>query len=212
MTLSTHQGQPLLSAGAENQDVISIVILLHGRGARAESMLSLANALQIKGARFLIPQAASNRWYPQTAFGPLETNEPDLSSALMVIRDLINKAHSDGFSDQQIYLGGFSQGACLAAEYAFRYPARYGGLFVYSGALIGPPGIPRELKGSYNNMPVFIGGSDIDPWVPYKLLETTAAAFDQMGADVNFSTYPGLGHTINADEINQVREMLQKNK
>ena len=185
-----------------------IVILLHGRGSSAEAMLPIAEALSVEGARFTIPQAALNRWYPQTAFGPLEANEPDLSSALANIDTLLSEAHANGFSDQQIVFGGFSQGACLASEYVARNAKKYAGLFVLSGALIGPKGTPRNYPGSFDNMPVFIGGSDVDPWVSHDLISDTASVFQKMGADVDFRTYPGMAHTVNQDEIDSVQAML----
>jgi predicted esterase len=204
-----HQGQPVITFGAENQDARLAVILLHGRGSNAESMLPLAESLRMEGVRFLIPQAAHNRWYPHTAFGPFELNEPDLSSAMGLIDALVQQQLRDGLSNQQIVLGGFSQGACLASEYFVRNADGYGALFVLSGALIGPPGTPREYSGSFNRMPVFIGGSDIDPWIPYALLGETARVFERMGADVDYRTYPGMAHTVNQDEIDRVRAILE---
>lgn len=208
MSTNIHHGQPTINFGDETHDENLIVILLHGRGSNAEAMLPLAQVLNIEGVKFIIPQAGLNRWYPQSAFEPLETNEPDLSSALAIIDTLVKESHEKGFSDQQIVFGGFSQGGCLAAEYVARNPMRYAGLFIFSGALIGPRGIPRNYQGSFDNMPVFIGGSDIDPWVSYDLLKDTASVFNEMGADVDFRTYPGMAHTINQDEIDAVRAML----
>jgi predicted esterase len=210
MNENIHQGQRVIKMGAKIDDAKLIVILLHGRGATAESMLPIAEALQMDGIRFMVPQAALNRWYPNTAFGPLETNEPDLSSALGVVDSLVKEAHENGFSDQQIVFGGFSQGACLAAEYLARNARKYAGLFVFSGALIGPKGMPRNYPGSFDGMPVFIGGSDVDPWVAHDLLSETATVFEKMGADVDFRTYPGMGHTVNQDEIDRVRALLLK--
>lgn len=208
MTADIHHGQPVINFGAEINNANLIVILLHGRGSSAETMLPIAEALSVEGARFTIPQAALNRWYPQTAFGPLEANEPDLSSALANIDALLNEARVKGFSDQQIAFGGFSQGACLASEYVARNAKKYAGLFVLSGALIGPPGMPRNYPGSFDNMPVFIGGSDVDPWVSHDLISDTASVFQKMGADVDFRTYPGMAHTVNQDEIDSVQAML----
>lgn len=208
MTENIHQGQPLIDYGAEIEEANRFVILLHGRGATADSMLPIAEALNLDGSRFVIPQAGLNRWYPQTAFGPLEANEPDLSSALATISNLVETARSNGLTDQQIAFGGFSQGACLACEYVARNAKKYAGLFIFSGALIGPQATPRNYPGSFEDMPVFIGGSDVDPWVSHDLLTDTAAVFERMGARVDFRTYPGMGHTINQDEIERVRTML----
>ena len=211
MTPDIHQGQPVITIEAEDDQTNLVIILLHGRGSTAEAMLAIADALSIRGVGFRIPQAALNRWYPQSAFDPLEVNEPDLSSALAFIDRLVENTHEEGFSDQQIVFGGFSQGACLASEYVARKPRRYGGLFVFSGALIGPPGMPRNHPGSFEAMPVFIGGSDVDPWVSHDLIRDTASVFKKMGAKVDFRTYPGMAHTINQDEIDAVRAMLAMN-
>jgi predicted esterase len=212
MNENIHQGQPVIKMGAKIDDAKLIVILLHGRGATAESLSPIAQALQMDGISFMVPQAGLNRWYPNTAFGPLEANEPDLSSALEKVDTLVKEAHQMGFSDRQIAFGGFSQGACLAAEYVARNAKRYAGLFIFSGALIGPKGMPRNYPGSFDEMPVFIGGSDVDPWVAYDFLSQTATVFEKMGADVDFRTYPGMGHTVNQDEIDRVRAMLLKAK
>jgi len=203
-----HQGQRVVTFGAGLTDADLVVILLHGRGASAEGLLPLAQALQMERTAFLMPQAALNRWYPNSAFGPIESNEPDLSSALATIDLLIEQVEQQGLSSQQIVLGGFSQGACLAAEYSARNAKPYAGLFVYSGALIGPRGTKRSYSGSFEDMPVFIGGSDVDPWVAQDLMSESARVFEQMGARVDFQTYPGMAHTVNQDEIDRVRSML----
>lgn len=208
MADNIHQAQPVIRFGEDLENAKLIAILLHGRGATAESMLPLAEALQMDGIRFLLPQAALNRWYPNTAFSPLEANEPDLSSALEKVDTLVKEAQQKGFSDRQIVFGGFSQGACLAAEYVARHARRYAGLFVFSGALIGPPGMPRHSEGFLDGMPVFIGGSDVDSWVAHSFLSETAQLFARIGAEVDFRTYAGMGHTVNQDEIESVRAML----
>lgn len=212
MAANIHQGQPVINFGAALVDAELVVILLHGRGATAESMLPIAEALLVEGVSFLVPQAALNRWYPNTAFGPLEANEPDLSSALEIVDSLVKEAREKGFSDQQITFGGFSQGACLAAEYVARNARKYAGLFVFSGALIGPKGMPRNYPGSLGRMPVYIGGSDVDPWVSHDLLSDTASVFEKMSASVDFHIYPGMGHTVNQDEIDSVRALLANAK
>lgn len=208
MVKGIHQGLPTLRSGAGLADAQRIVILLHGRGASAESMLGLVEALPGDGTHYLIPQAAENRWYPQTAFGPLQPNEPDLSSALKVIDDLIQEMEKGGFPKNRIVLGGFSQGACLAAEYVVRNPARFGGLFVLSGALIGPPEEKRNPSGDLQGTPVFIGGSDVDPWVKKDLILEAERVLSALGASVELKIYPGMGHVINEDELIHVRELL----
>lgn len=203
-----HQGQPVLILGDSSPTASRAVILLHGRGATADSMRALSEAIGVDGTRHYIPQAASNRWYPQTAFGPTAVNEPDLSSALNIVGELYDTALQDGFERGKIFLGGFSQGACLAAEYLVRNPDQIGGLFILSGALIGPPDQPRNPVGDLRGTPVFIGGSDVDPWVEEPLFHQAARVFSGLGAQVDLKIYPGMGHTINADEITRIRGLL----
>jgi predicted esterase len=195
--------------GTDLGDAKVVVILLHGRGADAYSMVPLTRQLEVQGVHFIIPQAAANHWYPQSAFGPIEDNEPDLSFALERIDTLMQQVVDAGFSKRQIVFGGFSQGACLTSEYVARNADRYAGLFVFSGALIGPPGTPHDYPGTLHGVSVFIGGSDVDPWIPYTALEETAAAFERMDARVDFRVYPGMAHTINQEEIDAVRSMLK---
>jgi predicted esterase len=208
MIENIHDGQPIHHLGVPFENAKLAVILLHGRGSNAESMIPLADSLNLEGISFIIPQAALNRWYPQTAFGPLEANEPDLSSAMHKVDTLVMEAQADGLSDEQIVFGGFSQGACLASEYVARNAKKYGGLFVLSGALIGPPGMPRKYTGTLDGMPVFIGGSDVDPWIKHEWMVEAASVLGNLGGDIDFRTYPGMAHTVNQDELGQVRAML----
>lgn len=208
MSQNIHNGENALRFGADPADAELAVILLHGRGATAGSMLPLVNALSLEKASFIIPQAGLNRWYPNSAFAPIETNQPDLNWALELVDSLVSVTKQDGFSDHQIALGGFSQGACLALEYAARNPRNYAGVFAFTGALIGPPDQVRGYIGRFDRTPVFIGGSDMDPWIPHDRLVHTAGVFEELGAQVEFRTYSGGSHTIIQDEIIAVREML----
>lgn len=212
MNDNIHRDQPVLTFGSNLEKAEIIFILIHGRGANADSMLELAGELSLESTSFLVPQAASNRWYPQSAFGPVELNEPDLSSALAKVDSLVDLALEQGFNKNQIVIGGFSQGACLAAEFVARQMLRFGGLILFSGALIGPKGVSRSPEGSFSDMPVLISGSAQDPWVSIDLLQDAAVFFDRFGAEVDFRSYPGMSHTIIQDEIILARKMLARIK
>jgi predicted esterase len=205
-----HDAGNYFTAGANLEDADRAVILVHGRGATSQSMLPLAAELKTNGVSFLLPQAAGNRWYPETAFGPLESNQPDLDSALNMISELINLILKAGISKNKIILGGFSQGACLTGEFCARNPAQYRGLFMLSGALIGPGDQPRTPAGSLSGTPVFLGCSDHDPWIPDGFVQQAADHFIEMEGDLDLRIYPGLGHTINLDEIHAVREIISR--
>ncbi|MEN4098792.1 MAG: dienelactone hydrolase family protein [Anaerolineaceae bacterium] len=194
--------------GAPLTEARAAMIMIHGRGARADDILSLSAELDQKGFAFLAPQAAGNQWYPNTFRAPLETNQPWLDSALKRIGDLLKQLNDYAISPQQVILLGFSQGACLVLEYAARNPRRYGGVVGLSGGLIGPDGLQRSLTGSLANTPVFLGCSDQDPHIPLFRVQQSTAALRSLNGMVTERIYAGMDHTVNLDEIDHVNNMM----
>lgn len=184
--------------------------MVHGRGADAEGMLSLADAFAQPDVAYLAPQAAGRSWYPHSFLAPIEHNEPYLSSALGMLDGLLEDLATAGFAPEQVVVLGFSQGACLALEYAARRARRYGGMVGLSGGLIGPDGTPRDYAGDLGGTPVFLGCSDVDPHIPLPRVQETARVLGRLGGAVRERIYPGMGHGINDDEVKHVRGLLAK--
>jgi predicted esterase len=205
-----HAGQPTLAAGPLPEQAVATLILVHGRGATAESILSLHAELGIPGLAALAPQAAGQTWYPHSFLAPLEANQPYLDSALRRIESLVTDLLPRGIPGDRIALLGFSQGACLTLEFTARHPRRYGAIMGLTGGLIGPPGTPRVYPGALAGTPVFLGTSDPDPHVPFERVQETEAVLARMGASVELRRYPGMPHTINEDEINACRVLLER--
>lgn len=191
-------------------DASTVMILLHGRGASAEDILSLSTHLDYPGLAFLAPQAEGYTWYPNRFIFPVEHNEPYLSDALKVIESLVKQAEAQGIPTQKIFFGGFSQGACLASEYVIRNPKRYGGLIVFSGGYIGPLNMQRQPEGDLRGMPAFLGCSDVDPHIPLQRVKETTSLLTAMGARVTEKIYLNMGHTINDDEIQRARVVIEQ--
>lgn len=206
--MNFHQGQPILNAGIPVAQAQRAMILVHGRGGSAADILSLANSFQMSSFAYLAPQAATGSWYPHSFLMPLERNEPSLSSALSALEDLLKDLERQGIGPEKVILGGFSQGACLALEYVARHAHRYGGVFAFSGGLIGPEGTPRNYPGSLEGTPIFLGCSDTDAHIPLERVEESARVLSVLGARVEKRIYPSMGHTINSDEIEAVREFM----
>ncbi len=203
-----HQGGRLVTAGADPSRAARAVVLLHGRGAPAEDILGLGAALGLGDTTLLAPQAAGYTWYPQSFLAPLEANEPGLSSGLARIGEILEELEAQGVEAERTVLMGFSQGACLALEYAARNARRYGAVIGLSGGLIGPPGTPRDDPGSLDGTPVFLGCSDRDPHVPLERVQETTRVMTRLGADVSERIYRGMPHTVNDDEIERARRLV----
>ncbi len=205
--MNPHQGMPVLEAGEPLGKARAAMILVHGRGASAEDIMTLAAELTQPGFAYLAPQAEGNEWYPKPFTSPLEANEPYLSSALEVLGHVLARVEA-AIPAQHIILLGFSQGACLTLEFAARHARRYGGVVGLSGGLIGPDGTARDYPGDFGGTPAFLGCSDVDPHIRKDRVVEAAEVYKRMSAQVTMRLYPGMGHTVSQEEIESVREIV----
>jgi len=204
-----HAAQPVLRYGVEPAKARLAVICVHGRGASAGDILGVAAALGTTDVAYLAPQAAGRSWYPYSFLAPMDDNQPGLDSALGVLTGLIDGLETEHVGADRIAMLGFSQGACLTLEFAARHARRYRAIVGFSGALIGPPGTPRNYAGSFQATPVFLGCSDVDPHIPLERVHETADVFRRLGASVDERIYPRMGHLVNDDELEAARALLR---
>lgn len=196
-----HTGQPVVSTGAALTTCRAAVIMLHGRGAGPENILELAPLFEQPDLACLAPAAADRSWYPFSFLSPFDRNEPHLTSALDRVATLIAGIEATGVGAERIVLLGFSQGACLAGEFVYRHPRRFGGLLMFSGGLIGPPGTRWDSTGRLDGTPVFLGCSDRDAHIPRERVDESAEVLGRMQATVTKRIYEGMGHLVCQDEV-----------
>ena len=208
-----HQDQPLATDGTPLEEAEAALVLVHGRGATARSILGLGREVHREGLALLAPQAARNTWYPDSFLAPVERNEPGRSSGLQAVANAVSRANDAGIQTERVMLLGFSQGACLASEFVARNPRRYGGLGVLSGGLIGEcvdaADYMSGADGDLGGTPVFLGCSDVDPHIPEERVHRTAAVLEELGGDVTTRIYEGMGHGVNEDELAEVAAMVE---
>ena len=204
-----HVAQPILSWGAPLASAKAAMIMVHGRGAGAEDILDLAHEFNAPELAYLAPQAAGGSWYPLSFLSPIEENEPGISSGLALLASLEAQASQAGIPCEAVFFLGFSQGACLVLEYAARNARRFGGVIGLSGGLIGPEGTPRDYQGRMLGTPLFLGCSDVDPYIPKERVLLSAEIFERLGAEVTSRLYANMGHTVNEDEIEAVRSIIR---
>jgi phospholipase/carboxylesterase len=202
-----HGGQIILLDGARLDDAQAAMVLVHGRGATAEDILGVRTEVRGSGLAFLAPQAAESTWYPNRFLAPLAQNEPHLSSGLALLGAITEELRDRGVPYERQVLMGFSQGGCLALEFAGRSAGRWGGVVGLSAGLIGPPGRRWNFQGSLGRTPIFLGCSDSDPHIPRERVEESAAELKRIGGEVELRIYPGLGHAINRDELDHLQRI-----
>ncbi|MEL6526145.1 MAG: dienelactone hydrolase family protein [Chloroflexota bacterium] len=171
-------------------------------------MLSLINHIKGEKIAYLAPAAEGNTWYPNRFIASRASNQPKLDSALATVKGLLDKVKEAGIPPEKTVIMGFSQGACLAVESAARYPQTYGGVVALSGGLIGAEGELTGYEGSLEGTPVFLGCSDIDFHIPVERVHETRDIMSGLGAKVDERIYPGMGHTINQDEMDAVNAII----
>jgi predicted esterase len=209
INIGPHEGRNILMAGEELGKARAAMLMMHGRGVSARDILGLYTELQPRGFVYLAPQAAESTWYPRSFLAPLTSNEPELSSALAVISNTLARLKEAGIPEERVILLGFSQGACLALEFAARNTRRYGGIAGLSGGVIGPKDMIRDYTGSLDGTPVILGCSDRDPHIPKERVDFTEEIFQGLGAVVTKRIYPNMGHTVNDEEVELVNEMMK---
>jgi phospholipase/carboxylesterase len=201
----------ILTSGKSLAEAGKVMILLHGRGASAEDIISVSQYLQVDEFALLAPQATNHSWYPFSFLSPPQQNEPWLSSALQLVNDIVKDVNDSGVNSEKIFFLGFSQGSCLALEFTARNAKKYGGIIAFTGGLIGDKIYPENYNGDFQFTPVFIGTSDPDPHVPLERVQATSKILRQMNAEVKLKVYKNMGHKINQDEIDVVNKMMLSN-
>jgi phospholipase/carboxylesterase len=198
----------VLLGGPPPGEAEKALIMIHGRGASAEDILTLAAHLNVADYTLIAPQATSHSWYPYSFLAPPQNNEPWLSSAISVIGEVVADIKEKGLSSNNIFFLGFSQGACLTLEYVTRNAQKYGGVVAFTGGLIGDKIYTDNYSGDFDQTPVFICTSDPDPHVPVTRVSESVAVLRKMNAAVTEKIYPGMGHTISQDEIVMVNNNI----
>lgn len=208
MNTHPHYGQPVLTTGASLANATCAMIMIHGRGGSADDILAMSNHFTKPDVAYFAPQARNFTWYPHRFIMPRTSNEPFLSSAQKIIAELITHINQSGVPTHKIMLIGFSQGACMVLEYAARNTQRYGAVFGLSGGLIGAEGELVGYAGSLSQTPIFLGCSDIDDHIPIERVHESAEILTTLGASITKRIYPNMGHTINQDELDFIKSVM----
>lgn len=209
MMTNPHLSQPVVTWGRALDDARAAVIAVHGRERDPEDILDVCSRIGRSDLAHLAPFAANGAWYPLSFMAPLAGNEPWLSWTLERMEGILGDIVAQGIPKERIALLGFSQGACMVAEFALRNPGRYGALLIFTGSAIGPAGTEWNQPGDFAGTPVLISGSTEDSWVPASRMGETAGLMRAKGAHVIEYYYGGKEHIVNDEEISAARRILE---
>lgn len=184
------------------------IILLHGRGATAESIVSLADYLELADFSIFAPQAAQRTWYPYGFMASDEGNLSSLNSSLQQVSLLFQFLIENGKAPEQIYVMGFSQGACLSLEFAARNGQKLGGVVAFTGGLIGEKLEEKKYSGDFQGTPILLSSSAHDMHVPAQRINDSAQLLQKMGAEVSLKFFEDELHTIRPEELTWVNQTL----
>lgn len=202
----------IITDGVPLNEAKKALIMIHGRGAGAHDILSIARHLQVEDFALVAPQADNRTWYPYSFLVPIAENEPSFSKSLDTIHQVVVAIQQNGIEKENIYFLGFSQGACLALEFTARNAAKYGGVVAFTGGLIGDKVYEEHYAGNFENTPIFIGTSDPDFHVPVERVNESEALLKKLGAAVTKKIYADMGHTISQDEIDLANQLVFSKK
>ena len=198
----------IAQSGTALKDAAYALVLIHGRGASADGILTLASHFNLQNTAILAPQAPFGSWYPQSFMAPVASNQPDLDQALQTIDQLVGEIKAAGIDNRHIAFCGFSQGACLALEYTTRHADRYAGIVAFTGGLIGREIEIANYQGDFKQTPVLLTTSNPDHHVPFQRVQESARILEDMHAKVELKAFPGKPHNITPQEISLANQKV----
>jgi len=197
-----------IQAGIPLSQSKKAILLLHGRGATAESIVSLADYLELADFSIFAPQAAQRTWYPYGFMASDQGNLSALNSSLQQVSLLFQFLIENGKAPEQIYVMGFSQGACLSLEFAARSAQKLGGVVAFTGGLIGEKLEEKKYSGDFQGTPILLSSSAHDMHVPAKRIHDSSQLLQKMGAEVSLKFFKDELHTIRPEELTWVNQTL----
>lgn len=156
---------------------------------------------------FVLPRASEGGWYAAKAVDPLTSaTRAALASALAHLEAAIADARAT-HPGLPLLLAGFSQGACLSLEYAFAGLPGFDALVAFTGCRVGTVSDDRPAS-LRDRLPVYLTGSDADPWIPVSAFAEAALELGRGKAKLRADLFPGRGHEVSDGEIGMMRGVL----
>ena len=202
-------GEPL-TAGAAPADADVLCVFIHGRTQTPEDMIEqVVGRLAVPGVSFCLPRATGNSWYAARATDALtDATRRELSASLDYLHGLAGALRQAGGAQKPLLIGGFSQGACLSLEYAMAFGPWNGAMVNLTGCRVGQARDERPSR-DLDGMPVYLTGSDQDPWIPVSAFAEASEALGRARARLRCELFPGRTHQASDMEVKALEAMLR---
>ncbi|KAH8811449.1 acyl-protein thioesterase-like protein [Xylogone sp. PMI_703] len=206
------------------------VIMAHGLGDSGAGWISLAEnwrrRQKFEEVKFIFPNAPTMpitinygmrmpAWYDVVQFGNIQgpQDEAGILRSRQYFHNLIKTEIENGIPSNRIIIGGFSQGGAMALFSGITNPTKLGGIFGLSCYLLLHTKFKESVPEDNPNKdtPIFMGHGDSDPLVRPDWGRTSYEALKASGYNIKIKFYPGLEHSADPEEIDDVETFLNEN-
>jgi phospholipase/carboxylesterase len=210
-------------------DAVLTCVLLHGFGAPGDDLVGLAGEIDAP-VRLVFPAAPlelgglygdARAWWmidlarldAEMRRGVPRDRRDEVPDGLVAARDQVIRLIDQlvarfAIADDQLVLGGFSQGAMLSLDVALHRPRPPAGLILMSGTLIAESAWQPRMA-SLAGVPVMMSHGRDDALLPYSIAELLRDRITEAGAAVDWQSFAG-GHAIPSGVIDAVNRLLRR--
>tara|TARA_Y100000768_G_scaffold128368_1_gene95248 strand:+ start:1838 stop:2449 length:612 start_codon:yes stop_codon:yes gene_type:complete len=198
-----------ISVSRKNNSKVAI-IAIHGWKGNLSSMEHVANALNIKYAQWFFLQAPYA--FGDNKYSWFDGNEKEgwrYQESFDLLHETILDLNKNGFSKSNIFLFGFSQGACLAMEFIIRQEFSIGGIIPIAGFIGKKDKFKKDIVNGSQDTPVLLIHGSKDEMVLPAESRIAFELFSDAGFKVQLQT-PSVGHKIPLQTKDIIEEFILK--
>lgn len=192
-----------------------VIILLHGVGSNEKDLFSLADQLpndyyiiSLRG-KFTISEG-SYAWYGVdfSTGKPVFNKEQELKSRGAILTFVKQVTEKYGFDE--IYLGGFSQGAIMSCSIGLLHPEKIKGIICLSGRILQDIRSDVKKLSGLHKLKIFLAHGTQDRTLTLAYAREAKTYLEQLEIVLSYHEFE-MGHQINAEVLKELNKWLANN-
>mmetsp|Transcript_7026 Transcript_7026/g.10656 ORF Transcript_7026/g.10656 Transcript_7026/m.10656 type:complete len:315 (-) Transcript_7026:578-1522(-) len=226
MAFTTERSSGTITVSPKNEgDQSALVVISHGLGDTAEGFVDVAEnlATAMPHVKFILPTAPTQKvtmnmgmampsWYDITGLDERSNeNCAGIENSRDTIVGILEGEHqSTNLPYSRMVLAGFSQGGALSLWCGLQLPQKLAGIVMMSAYL--PAAKNFAITSGLEDTPVLHCHGDADPLVRLEMAMKTKEILTRSKGATSYElkTYPGLQHSVNMQELADVKKFLEK--